>query len=117
MIDIKAIYLTMTAVTIMCILAIITVKKIIGTRSMLNTILLFVEEIIGAGTLGYLLSLIYQAMDNYEVFVKEHGDISTYFTYISICFCASQIVMIILIKIYVFIKRHSRMIKKRKIIK
>ena len=116
-IDMKAVYLTLTVVLMMFIFAIITVKKILSIRSTFTTILLFIEEIIGAGTLGYILSLTYKAMESYDAFLEKYGTITNYFTYISLYFCASQIVIIVLINIYRFIKRHTKMIKKRRIIK
>ena len=117
MIDIKAIYITVGIIIFMCVLCIITIKKIMSIRSGFTTFLMFIEEIIGAVTLGYLLSLSYKAMENYEEFLEIYGKISDYFTYIAIYFCSSQIIILILIYIYKFIKRHSRMIKKRRIIK
>ena len=78
---------------------------------------MFVEEIIGAIVLGYLVSLVYKAMENYEVFEAQNGSLVDKFTYISIYFCSSQIIILILIGIYKFIKRHTRMIKKRRNIK
>ena len=117
MIDIKAIYVTLAVVIAMIILCIATVKKILSIRSGFTTFLMFVEEIIGAVFLGYMLSLVYKAMENYEVFVSRYGDIKDYFTYLSIYFCSSQVVILVLIHIYKFIKRHTRMIKKRRIIK
>ena len=62
-------------------------------------------------------NIVYKAMENYEVFVSRYGNIKDYFTYLSIYFCSSQIVILVLIYIYKFIKRHTRMIKKRRIIK
>lgn len=117
MVDIKAIYVTLAVVIAMILLCIATVKKILSVRSGFTTFLMFVEEIIGAVFLGYMLSLVYKAMENYEVFVSRYGNIKDYFTYLSIYFCSSQIVILVLIYIYKFIKRHTRMIKKRRIIK
>lgn len=117
MIDIKAIYITLAVVLAMIILCVVTVKKIMSIRSGFTTFLMFVEEAVGAVFLGYILSLSYKAMENYEVFVAKYGEIKDYFTYLSIYFCASQIIILVLIWIYKFIKRHTRMIKKRRIIK
>lgn len=117
MIDIKAIYITMAVVLAMVILCIATVKKIVSIQSGFTTFLMFVEEAVGAAFLGYMLSLSYKAMENYEAFVEKYGEIKDYFTYLSIYFCASQVIILVLIWIYKFIKRHTRMIKKRRIIK
>lgn len=117
MIDIKAIYITLSVVLAMIILCVVTVKKLVSIRSGFTTFLMFVEEAVGAVFLGYMLSLSYKAMENYEAFVEKYGEIKDYFTYLSIYFCASQVIILVLIWIYKFIKRHTRMIKKRRIIK
>ena len=117
MIDLKAIYIILAVVLAMIILCIATVKKIMSIRSGFTTFLMFVEEAVGAVFLGYILSLSYKAMEDYEAFVAKYGEIKDYFTYLSIYFCASQIIILVLIWIYKFIKRHTRMIKKRRIIK
>lgn len=117
MIDIKAIYITLSVVLAMILLCVVTIKKLVSIRSSFTTILMFAEEAVGAVFLGYVLSLLYKAMEDYEVFVEKYGEIKDYFTYLSIYFCASQIIILVLIWIYKFIKRHTRMIKKRRIIK
>jgi len=116
-IDIQAIYLTLGVLAFMIILAIITVKKLLSIRSGFTTFLMFIEEIIGAVALGYLVSLAYKAMEDYSAFVEQYGTMEDKFTQISIYFCSSQIIILILVWIYKFIKRHSRLIKKRRIIK
>jgi len=78
---------------------------------------MFVEEIIGIIALGYIVILSYKAMENYEKFVEEVGSLADKFTYISIWFCLSQIVILISIWIYKLITRNTRMIKKKRIIK
>ena len=78
---------------------------------------MFVEEIIGVVALGYLVTLAYRAMEDYEAFVQKFGSLADHFTYISIYFCISQIVILVLIWIYKLITRNTRMIKKRRIIK
>lgn len=78
---------------------------------------MLVEELIGIGALGYIVTLAYRAMEDYEAFVQKFGNLADKFTYISIYFCISQIAILILIWIYKFITRNTRMIKKRRIIK
>lgn len=117
MIDLKMMYFVLVALALIGILCVMTIKKILSIRSAWTTFLMFVEEIIGIVTLGYLVSLTYKAMENYEKFTEEYGSLADKFTYISIYFCASQVIILILIWIYKLIKRNTRMIKKRRIIK
>ncbi len=116
-IDIKSIYLTIAVLMFMVILCVITIKKLINIKSRLTAFLMVIEEIIGVVTFSYLLTLSYKAMEDYEVFVSKYGPMEDNFTFISIYFCASQIIMLIIIGIYKAIKRRSRLIKKRRIIK
>lgn len=116
-IDIKAVYLTVTVVGVMILLAVITVKKLMSTRSKFSTFLMVIEELIGAVTLGYVLSLAYMAMEDYTAFVQKYGELKDYFTYISIYFCASQIIILVLVSIYRFIKKRTKFIKNRRIIR
>lgn len=78
---------------------------------------MLMEELIGIISLGYIVTLSYKAMENYEAFVNEFGSLADKFTYISICFCISQIVILFLVWICKMITRNTRMIKKRRNIK
>lgn len=80
-------------------------------------VLMFIEEIIGIGALGYIVILSYKAMEDYEAFVQKFGSLADRFTYASIYFCISQVVILILIWICKLLTRNRRLIKKRRIIK
>lgn len=78
---------------------------------------MFIEELIGIVALGYIVILAYRAMEDYDAFSQEFGNLVDKFTYVSIYFCISQIVILILIWIYKLVTRNTRMIKKKRIIK
>ena len=116
-VDLQMVYLVLVALGFMGGLAVFTIKKILSARGKFTTFLMVIEELIGATTLGYLVSLAYKAMENYDIFVAEYGNLADKFTNISIYFCASQIILLILVGIYKFINKSRRLIKKRRIIK
>jgi len=116
-IDIESIYLTITVVVVMLTLAVITIKRLMNTRSKFTAFLLVIEElIVGITAIGSFV-LSYKAMENYEAFVAKYGNMRDIFTYISIYFCASQIVILFFIFIYRAINRRKRLIKNRRIIR
>ncbi len=116
-VNIETIYLTGIVIAIMVILAIITIKKLINTRSKFTTFLMVIEEIIVAVTVIGTFALAYSAMEDYTSFVNKYGSLKDIFTYISIYFCASQIVVLFLISIYKAINKRRKFIKNRRIIK
>lgn len=116
-IDIQMMYFVIITLIFMGILGISTIKKILSIRSKFTTFLMFVEEIIGTVSIGYMVSLAYKAMENYEIFKKQHGSLADIYTYISIYFCLSQIIILMSIWVFKFFSRNRRMIKKRRDIK
>lgn len=78
---------------------------------------MFVEELIGIVALGYIVTLTYRAMEDYDEFVNKFGNLGDIFTYVSIYFCISQIIILLLVWLCKLIKKSSRLIKKRRIIK
>ncbi|MDD2627565.1 MAG: hypothetical protein PHR25_03985 [Clostridia bacterium] len=114
MIDIKGIYLTMGAIITMIIFGFFVLNKLINIKSRFTFFLLIVEEIIGAGTIAYMLALTYNAMENYEGFVNKYGDYPKHISIIAYVFVISQIIILILLWIYKLIKRNQKLIKKKK---
>lgn len=116
-VDIKALYIIFIVIIFMIILCIMTIKKLLSIKSLFTTLLMTIEEIIGICAFAYIVSMVYKAMDNHNEFVQKYGRLEDNFTYISIYFCLSQIIILILASIYKFIKRRTKFIKKRRIIK
>jgi len=114
MIDIKGMYLTIGAIVTMIIFGLIVINKLINIKSKFTLFLLIIEEIIGAGTVAYMLSLSYKAMENYEAFVIKYGDFPKNISIIAYFFVISQIIILILLWIYKLIKRNQKLIKKKK---
>ncbi len=114
MIDIKGMYLTIGAIVTMIIFGLIVINKLINIKSKFTLFLLIIEEIIGAGTVAYMLSLSYKAMENYEAFVIKHGNFPKNISIIAYFFVISQIIILILLWIYKLIKRNQKLIKKKK---
>lgn len=116
-VNLETVYLTITVIAIMIILAVITIKKLINIRSKFTTFLMVIEEIIVAVTAIGTFALAYTAMEDYSSFVNKYGSLKDIFTYISIYFAASQIVMLFFISIYKAINKRRKFIKNRRIIK
>lgn len=116
-INLETVYLVITVAAVMIFLGIFTVKKLMNTRSKFTAFLMVIEEIIIGITAIMTFVLAYQAMDDYESFVIKYGKIKDIYTYISIYFCASQVVILFLVSIYRAINKRRKFIKNRRIIK
>ena len=116
-IDIKTIYLAVAALAFIIMLYVISIKKLVNIKSRFTTFLLIIEEILGTVTFVYIGTIVYKAMENYEVFISETGSLADNFTYISIYFCISQVIMLLLVWLCKLINKSKRLIKKRRIIK
>ncbi len=113
-IDIKTIYLTIMVVAIMLILAIITIKRLMHTRSKLTSFLMVIEEIISMITLVIIFVLSYSAMEDYSAFVEKYGELKDILTYISIYFVSSQLVILTIVSIYRNVNKHKKFIKDKR---
>lgn len=116
-IDIESMYLTIVVVIVMLALAVITIKRLLNTRSKFTSFLMVIEEIIVSITVIGTFALLYKAMENYDLFAKKYGELTDILTYLSIYFCISQIGILVLTYIYRFINKRRKFIKDRRIIK
>ena len=116
-IDLKMVYFVLVSLAFMVILCVITIKKILSMKSRFTAFLLLIEEMIGVVALGYIVTLAYRAMEDYEAFIEQFGNLADRFTYISIYFCISQIFILLLAWLCKLINKSKKLIKKRRIIK